>query len=1568
MKDAAQIVNEALDQGITLFVAEDRLQYETRLSNIPADLISEWKQHKQELIDFLNQLDSSEEQVSTHQLQGIPRYERAEHYPLSFAQQRLWFIDQLDGGSPQYNCMWDHRIQESINIQAFEAAVNTLLERHEVLRTHFKIIDNEPRQFIVTEYNLPITHHDLSALSETEQAVQVKQFSKKDENLAFNLGTDLMLRIRLLKLAEDDYIIIYTIHHIAFDGWSVAIFLHELFTLYKAYCQDKPNPLPPLKVQYSDYAQWQQEWLQGDLLNKQLAYWRDQLAGISPVHRVPLDYPRPEQQNIEGCFHIQHISPHLTQAIRGLCTKHNVTLFMFLETAFAVLLSRYSNEKDIVIGTGLAGRRHHDIEQLIGFFVNSLAIRTDLSGQPTFSQLLQQNSRTILDAYEHQDLPFELVVEKLSPERSVNYNPIFQIIFAVQNNQHDITLEQDNVADFASELLKTTRFDLEVHVYEEKKSGGLSVVWVSDTSLFNSSTIERLIANYETLLSGIVKGMTSASVSKEPSVHELPILAEAEKHTLLHEWNGRQEHGLQGYCFHELFEEQVAKNPEKTALVFGDSTLSYQALNEQANQLARYLLEQGIQSETLIALCLPRSLQAVVALLGVLKAGAAYVPLDPAYPQARLQYMLEHSKAMFILTETHLVEKLPINEQTVSKQKVVCLDTAAIQSYLQTLPAENIIDRPFVLTENNLAYIIYTSGSTGKPKGVMLEHKGWVNLAYAQAAAFDINEHTRGLQFASWSFDAIAFELAMTLAQGATSYLLTESEQRSPELLSALVEKHQLTLAVLPPVLLPQLTQEKWQSVSTLIVAGEAISASIAAQWRQGRQLFNAYGPTETTVCVSMAELVSEKITIGKPLTNLTIRILDNNGNIVPIGVTGELCVGGAQLARGYLHDPEMTARKFIIDPTDDTQSQRLYRTGDLVRWLSDGNMEFIGRLDSQVKIRGHRIELGEIEAVLAANEIVSQAAVNIYGHDSENQKLIAYISPATEWLGEKVTAFNQHYLENWKNIFDGQYTPQDVAHENENNSIDSDSDFSGWMNSYTGQPITLDQMEEWRAVTMQRIESLHPRRLLEIGCGTGVLLYRYAAKCESVLATDISAEVLARHEKLLQQRGWSHVKLRRGDALNLGAITPEQFDTVVINSVVQYFPNVQYLEKVFAQLLPLLEAGGKILLGDIRNLDLLTEHATAIEQSQLNGQRIEVSTLANRIQRRLQQEPEFLLSPTYFARLPERYPEIGRVDILVKRGIGDNEMLRYRYDVILYKKNEHTVSCDGSSFPWYDFSTLGDLRNLLQAGADQTFGVSAIPNARVKDDFELAEGLRHWPASQMISPSEYAGGFSPQTTEQIQALESLLLYAEQSGYQCGVTWSQQRADLLDIIFSRSELPPVQAQAHYSQTYLANYPQLSAIGAELSDLLEANLKKQLPEYMVPGLYIPLEKMPLTLNNKVDKKALPIPNESDYHRQDYVAPRDEVEQKISQLWQSLLNVNQVGIYDNFFLLGGHSLQATRLISSIRNELNVRIPLRSIFEYPTLEQLSQLVTVHLVKESRKHFQTGKATTQEILKGDI
>ncbi|WP_446471330.1 amino acid adenylation domain-containing protein [Xenorhabdus stockiae] len=722
----------------------------------------------------------------------------------------------------------------------------------------------------------------------------------------------------------------------------------------------------------------------------------NQLIKPTSLHPVSLGNPRSEKQQFEKNTYHQHVSNNLTYKIKKLCTRHEVTLFTFLETAFAVLLSHYCNEKDILIGTLTTRKKRYDIDSLIGYFVNSLIIRTDLSTNPTFSELLKQNNHTILDAYAHQD---------------INYHSAFQIAFtSVNTHQQNLTQEQSHHIKSGKYLQLKTRLDLDIQVYEKDKKE-LSLLWSYDTDLFENVTIRRLIANYETLLTNIVSVLinndNASLTNQEPSVFNIPFLSDAEKHTLLHAWNGPRKHYQAKCCFHQLFEEQAARTPESTALIFGKNSLSYRAVNEQANQLAHYLTELGIKPDTLVALCVSRSLQGIVALLGILKAGGAYVPLDPAYPQARLQYMLEHSKVAFILTETHLVEKLPV-----SQQKVIYLDRQDIQGHLKNQSIENITEYTTPLTEDHLAYVIYTSGSTGKPKGVMVKHKGWVNLALSQAALFGIDANSRVLQFASCSFVAMTTEMAMAFSCGAALCLLSETQQCNPELLDEEAERYQITHAMLPQALLPHLNFNKWKSATNLLLGGEAVPPQIAIRWKPGRKLFNAYGATETSSMITAGLLHDDKVTIGKPLPNVIARILDPEGNLLPISAIGELHIGGVQLARGYRNSPEMTEKQFIRDPfssscaNSDTEN-RLYRTGDLVRWTSDGQLEFIGRIDSLVKIRGYRIELGEIENILSRHDALSSAAVIAYGADNEDKRLIAYVCPNSKWIAERGTEFD---------------------------------------------------------------------------------------------------------------------------------------------------------------------------------------------------------------------------------------------------------------------------------------------------------------------------------------------------------------------------------------------------------------------------------------------------------------------------------------------------------------------------------------------------------------------------------
>ncbi|REF27958.1 amino acid adenylation domain-containing protein [Xenorhabdus cabanillasii] len=885
-----------------------------------------------------------------------------------------------------------------------------------------------------------------------------------------------------------------------------------------------------------------------------LDYWQKQLLGISLLHHFPVDNPRPEKPSFKKCTLQQRISKELVQKITKLCARYDVTLFTFLETAFALLLSRYNHEQDVLIGTFMPEIVHDETQTLINSFTNLRVIRTDLSDQPTFSELLKQNHRTILEAYAQQDLPFEQLAAVFNPDQNLNYHPIVQIAFTPEKTSQHRTVLQSNGEAYPP--LKN-RLDLDIRIYEED-TDEIYILWHYATELFENVTIGRLIANYQTLLTNITGVMNSCeNPEQEPVIHHIPFLSDAEKHTLLHEWSGPRKVYQSARCFHELFEEQAEKVPENTALIFGDDSLSYRELNEQSNQLAHYLIEQGVKPDMLVAFCLSRSLQAMVALLGILKAGGAYVPLDPTYPQARLQYMLEHSEVSLILTETQQVEKLPV-----SQQKVIYLDAQELRSHLQTQPMTNITDRSAPLTENHLVFVSYTSGSTGKPKGVMVKHKGSVNMALSEATLFGMDSNSRVLQFASLSFPAITMEIGMAFPYGATLFLISEEQQRTPELLDDIVEKYQITHALLPQALLPHLDFEKWRSVSCLLLGGEALPSQIALRWKPGRKLFNVYGAVELSSMVTAGLLSDDRVTIGKPLPNIVARVLDPLGELVPVGAVGELYIGGVQLAKGYLNAPEITKKQFIraaagLSYADDNTENRLYRTGDLARWTSNGQLEYVGRADSLVKIRGYRVELGEIEEALSKHDALNSAVVITYG-EGDDKRLIAYVCPNEQWLAERVAEFN---------------------------------------------------------------------------------------------------------------------------------------------------------------------------IGDVEN-------------------------------------------------------KIGK-------------------------------------------------------------------------------------------------------------------------------------------------------------YTGSYRDLSVIRRELSELLESALRKQLPDYMVPSLYIPLERMPLTPTKKVDKKALPIPNESDLHQQDYIVPRDELEETLCQIWQNHLNVNQVGIKDNFFALGGHSLLAAKITASIKSCLNNNISIYQLLTNPTIAQIADLI---------------------------
>ncbi|MBA2283897.1 MAG: amino acid adenylation domain-containing protein, partial [Ktedonobacteraceae bacterium] len=939
---------------------------------------------KKELLALLLE----EEGFHTHQKQTIVPRKMSGSPPLSFAQQRLWFLNQLAPGNSFYNVPGLIRLKGCLDAALLERSLNEIVRRHDALRTSFPERDGKPHQLIISSLNVPLPVVDLQGLAESEREAIARQLARAEARQPFDLCNGPLIRVTLLRLAEREHVLLLDMHHIICDGWSMGVFFTELAALYEAYRMEQPSPLPPLPVQYTDYALWQREWLEDQVQYQQMRYWRQQLEHAPTLLELPADFSRPALQSFQGAAEMFTLSPELTKKIHLLGQQTGTTVFMVLLATFDVLLYRYTGQTDLIVGTPIANRRRPEIEGLIGFFVNTLAMRVNLDGNPTFLALLERVKEVALGAYAHQDLPFERLVEELQPERHLSHTPLVQVLFAVQNAR----MEPQQIPGLTLHIEAfdegTAPFDLSLFFTE--RGAAFEVALVYSTDLFAPSSMQRLVQHLCVLLEAVI-------ASPQQRISDLPILSEAERESILRTWNQNRLDFPREFTPQQLFEVQAAQTPDATALVFQGMVLTYAELNRRSNQLAQYLRAQHVGPEVPVGLCIERSLEMVIGILGILKAGGAYVPLDPDYPRERLAFILSDIQAPILVTQEHLRERLPAENTS-----ILCLDSA-----WEVLAQERPEAPRTSVHASNPGYVIYTSGSTGRPKGVTMCLHTFTNLVLWQQAYFPGTPRT--LQFAPISFDVSAQEIFVTLCSGSTLIIASQEQRRDPERLLDVLREQRIERLFVPFVALQALAETLEQAdvlpddVHEIFTAGEQLRLTQPIRHLLARlncHLHNNYGPSESHVVTFYTlprpiEACPHFPPIGQPIANGAMYLLDKHLQPVPIGVPGEIYIGGELLlARGYLNRPDLSAERFIPNLFSQRPGERLYRTGDLARYLSDGMIDFIGRIDFQVKVRGYRIELGEIEVVLGQHPAVQEVVVTVREEHSNTKQLIAYLIP----------------------------------------------------------------------------------------------------------------------------------------------------------------------------------------------------------------------------------------------------------------------------------------------------------------------------------------------------------------------------------------------------------------------------------------------------------------------------------------------------------------------------------------------------------------------------------------------
>jgi amino acid adenylation domain-containing protein len=1534
-------LDELSHLGIALWPDGDDLLVEGPSEALTAAHLQTLKTHKHDLLHFLRHATTQ--------------------YPLSAGQQGLWFEHQMMPEGFAYNASLPLRIHSVVASSLLQQAFQLLVNRHAALRTTFPLVEGQPIQQVKYYQEVQLAQIDASQWSEQ----YLKERVRAAHESPFDLAQGPLFRLSLFTRQADEHVFLFTVHHLIFDGWSNWLLFDELRTVLTALLADEPAELPALESSYRDYVGWQARVLQEK--EEQLwGYWRNRLAGELPLLNLPTDRLRPAVRTYQGASLPLEIPPHLTVAVTTLARRSGVTLYMVLLAAFQILLQRYTGQDDILVGSPIVGRSRPEFDSTIGYFVNPVVMRANLAANLSVREFIAQVRQTVLGALGHQDFPFPLLVQRLQPARAAGVSPLFQAMFALQKAHTEprfielVTAATTKPMDIGGLQLSSFPlpqfeglFDLYLQLFHTPTA--LMGAFKYNPDIFDTCTIKRMAGHFQILLEGIVTNL-------ETPISDLPILTPAERQQLLVEWNNTATDYHSDKCVHHLFEAQVERTPDAIAVIFGEDQLTYRELNQRANQLAHHLIELGVGPEVLVGICVERSIAMIVGLLGILKAGGAYVPLDPDYPQERLQFMLQDAKISLLLIQYPLQERLALTA------RIVYLDGNRTPSDQHS--DENV---SVSMSPDNLAYVIYTSGSTGMPKGVLVQHNNVVRLLTATQAWFYFNDRDVWTLFHSYAFDFSVWEIWGALLYGGRLVVVPYMVSRSPDLFYQLLCEQGVTVLNQTPSAFTQLIQAEESMAErdilpenlvlrTVIFGGEALNFASLQPWfsrhdDQSPRLINMYGITETTVHVTYrpitrADLTQQASLIGSPIPDLQLYILDAHQQLVPIGVSGELYVGGAGVSRGYLHRPQLTAERFITLDSLGNGNQRVYRTGDLVRRLPEscaGEIEYLGRIDNQVKIRGFRIELGEIETTLTRHPNIQDAVV-VAREDNNplnpnSKQLVSYLV-----AGHIDSATQAEHVEEWRSLYEETYGQAP-------SQKDLSFNLSGWNSSYTGQPIPEPEMAEWVEQTIADIRRLQPKRVLEIGCGTGLLLSQLAPDCDVYWGTDYSQHAIDHIEQLKAVTpNLGHVYLNQRTADDFTGIAEHQFDCVILNSIVQYFPSVEYLLNVLEGAVRAVGTGGKIYVGDVRNLRLLAAYHVAVQTYQAADD-LPLTELQTRIQLRLRDEEELLIEPDFFYALPKHLSRIAQVEIQLKRGLYVNELTQFRYQVVLHVVETDSRHVDRQQIVWqeedwqqqaWSVSTLEKrLHDVIQASPERGIVIRNIPNSRVQNAIQTLEIIEQRSTEQIeMSNVEQLRTHLAQQNEHLHP-ESLWVLSKTCPYTVCVTWSRSPG-LMDAFF----VPTALIQGVWRARQLermpkpwrdyTNNPLLGKLNRRLVPKVRTWLAQRLPDYMIPSAFVMLDAFPLTPNGKVDRKALPAPSGLiQVDDENFVPPSTSTEIAITNIWLEVLGIERIGIEDNFFELGGHSLLATQVVSRLRDRFSVELPLRTFFEKATVSTLAKQI---------------------------